>query len=363
MRPVGHPPGGRHPRPTTGRLGRGPLCHLWMLFALGCAGEALDPALVARVDHHIHLLSPTLIADWKSMGVPFSRPDSAYTSVAHLLRADSGLAQAVVASMAYLYGNQEFRDGLRLDEAAEAARVRQENDHVAAQAASHPGRLAGFCSVQPFRPYATAEIRRCRDSLSLPGLKLHLGQALADYADSTHLAILAGIAAWADSTHTALLLHLDPQRRGVEVADIRRFIDQVLAPHSGLQVIVAHFGGSGGLGPWTRDLAGAFADWLAGLGEGARPGVQFDLSAVLLRRDSEGVPATTPEELAMLAPLIGRLGISRIVFGSDYPVFDPFVYAAFVSERGGLTLAQLNAISRNRAPVLQRLGGGAAAEP
>jgi len=327
--------------------------HLGMLLAGACA-EQRDPVVVPQADHHVHLLSPSLIADWKSMGVPFARPDSAYTGVPHLFR-DSGLTQVAVASMAYLYGNAEFRDGLGLSVEAEEQRARAENDHLAGHAALLGQQAAGFCSVQPFRPYALAESRRCRDSLGLPGLKLHLGQAQADYADSAQLATLARIAAWADSTDTTLLLHLDPQRRSVESADIRRFIDQVLTPNPGLEVIVAHFGGSGGLGMWTRQVAGVFADWLAAGGAGFRPGVQFDLSAVLLARDSEGVPATTDEEAAHLAPLVARLGSTRVLFGSDYPVFDPYAYAEFVVRRGGLTAMQVDTILRNRAPVLQRL--------
>lgn len=270
------------------------------------------------------------------------------------------MEQALLVSMAYLYGHQDFRDGLRLTVETEASRVRAENTRIAREAAKHPDRFAGACSVHPFRPYAVAEIRYCRDSLGLPALKLHLGQAQADFQDEEQLATLAHIAAWADSTGTAILLHIDPQRRGVETADMRRVIDRVLAPYPGLEVVIAHLGGSGGLGAWTQAVAGVFAEWLAAEGDGARPAVLFDLSAVLLSRDSEGIPATTPEEAAQLAPLIQRLGLSRIVFGSDYPVFDPYDYATFVAERSMLDPDQLEAIARNRAPVLRRLAGDAA---
>ncbi|MGE0354110.1 MAG: amidohydrolase family protein [Gemmatimonadales bacterium] len=304
-------------------------------------------------DHHVHILSPALVRDWKSLGVPFTRPDSVYTSAAALLAPSvtggEGLAGVVLVPMAHFYGNAELRGALRLSPDEEAARVRQENDFVAREAARTPGRALAFCSVNHRRPYAWDELRRCRRELLSPGIKLHLASAGTDLRDEDQLAELARIAAWADAERIVLLLHFDPQARGLEVTDVERFIARVLDPYPDLRVTIAHLGGSGGYGPWTRDVFRTFIAWLEN-SPAPRPAVMFDLSAVILARESEGVPATTVEEAAALAPDLRRAGLGRILFGSDYPVFDPPAYAELLRERAGLSPEELRTILSNRRP-------------
>lgn len=120
------------------------------------------------VDHHVHLLSPQLVEDWKSLRVPFSRPDSVYTSLAGLL-SDPALEGAMVASMGYLYGSASFRQQLALGPGEELAGVRREHDHLASEVRRAPERVRGFCAVNPRRPYALGELTRCRDALGLRG--------------------------------------------------------------------------------------------------------------------------------------------------------------------------------------------------
>ena len=52
-------------------------------------------------------------------------------------------------------------------------KVRAENDWTAAQVAQFPDRLVAFCSFNPLREYALAELNRCAKSGSFRGLKLH----------------------------------------------------------------------------------------------------------------------------------------------------------------------------------------------
>lgn len=324
-----------------GRLVAAPL----LLVLAACGGPPPDPgaADVPLFDHHVHLLSPALVADWKSLGVPFSRPDSVYTSVAGLL-ATPRFEGALVISMAYLYGSSGFRQGLPLDDAAEYRGVRGENDHVAAEIRRAPDRLIGFCAVNPRRPYAARELARCRDSLGLRGVKLHLGNADVDPRDSTHVAAVAAVAAWAATSGLPLVLHLDPQRPDLDLAHLEPLLRAVIDPHPRLDVVVAHLGGSGGYGDWTRQVAQAVARRIPG-----RQGrLLLDLSAVVLERQSEGVPPTTPEEADRLAADLRRFGLGHVVFGTDYPVFDPPGYEATLRERLTLTPQELDSILGNR---------------
>ncbi len=324
---------------------------------LAMAAPAQDPPPPALADHHVHVLSPTLVRDWKSLGVPFSRPDDAYTSVAGLLEPvagrgdDSPLRQALLVPMAHFYGNQEFRGGLGLSLEQEHARVRGENDHVAAEAARYPARAVALCSVDFVRPYAWDEMRRCRRELRSPGLKLHLASAGADIRDLAQLGLLERIAAWAESENVSLLLHVDTRRSGLEAEDLTRFFEHVLLPHPRLEVVIAHLGGSGGYGPWTRAVFGALAGRVPR--EPRRgPAIFFDLSAVLLEKESEGVPPTTAEEAAALAGDLRRLGLDRVLFGSDYPVFEPVAYARQLAERLGLSDLELGQLLANRTSLL-----------
>jgi predicted TIM-barrel fold metal-dependent hydrolase len=305
--------------------------------------EAAAPADGPIFDHHVHLLSPALVGDWKSLGVPFSRPDSVYTSMAGLL-ATPRFAGAYVLSMAYLYSSAAFRQGLPLDAAQEYAAVRGENDHVAAEVRRAPDRLTGFCGVNPRRPYADRELARCRDSLGLRGVKVHLANADVDPRDPEHVEAVAAVAGWAESGGQVLLIHLDPMRPDLDIEDMEPLLRRVIDSHPRLPIVVAHLGGSGGYGEWSQQMARAVARRIAG-----RQGrLVLEVSGLVLERESEGVPPTTPEEAAALSADLRRIGLGNVVFGSDYPVFDPVAYQAALRERLTLTPVELDSIFANR---------------
>lgn len=343
------------------RLRRAHLALLPALLSLACRGSA--PATVeeshpALFDHHVHLLGPRLVREWKSIGVPFSRPDEFYHSVDGWFDgtpapADGpALAGAVLVPMAHFYGNAEFREALGLSLEEEEAAVREENEHVARAAARRPERTIALASADLLRPYALEELARMRREFHVPGVKLHLGSAGFDFRDEAHLAALEAVVTWAAREDLWVLLHLDPQRRGTETSDVRRLLERVLGPHPELVVVIPHLGGSGGFGPWTQAVLATCTEWLADEARAGRPrpGVRFDLSAVPMIRASEGVPPSTPAELAALAPALRRLGLERLLFGSDFPVFDPREHARFLAERTGLTRAELERILVQRLP-------------
>jgi len=311
------------------------------------ASPAAASAATLPGDHHVHLLGPRLLRDWKALGARFSRADPVYQSADGLLRGSDGqpseVERVVLVPMAHLYGNSEFRAGLALSLEDERARLAAENDHVAREAARWPERAVALCSVSVLRPYLWEELRRCRGKLQSAGLKLHLASSEVDLRRPEHLAIVEAVAAWAEAEGLPILLHLDPQLRGHTVEDIRRFARVVLEPHPRLAVVVAHLGGSGGYGPWTRSVFTALLDWLeerAAAGD-PRPEVRFDLSAVVLEEESEGVAPTTAEEAAALAADLRRAGFARLLLGSDYPVFSPRRTAQLLAERAGLTSTEL----------------------
>lgn len=295
------------------------------------------------VDHHVHLLGPDIMRDWRALGVTFSRPDSVYTSAtAWLATQGTGVARVVFVPMAHLYGSGELIDALALDVAAQRTRVARENDHVAREAARLGDRAVALCSAPVLAPFALDEFARCHAELDVAGIKLHLAASGVDLRNDAHLRQLARIAAWAEQFGLPMLLHLDTQRRGTNVSHIRRFADVVLAQHAALHVIVAHAGGSGGYGGWTRSVLGTLLTWLSETeaAEGARRPIWIDLSAVILEQESEGVPASTPAERAALRADVRAAGLDRFVFGSDAPVFEPARSASVLRDVLGLTPAE-----------------------
>jgi uncharacterized protein len=320
------------------------------------------PTASAVIDHHVHLLGPELIRDWKSVGARFSRPDPTYLSPAALLesgaseqaRPGPAIDRVVLVPMAHLYANSGMRESLGSSLEQEQAKVRMENDHVSREAARWPGRAVALCSVNPLRPYAQEELDRCKDELRVAGIKVHVASNQIDLREAEHRAALARLAGSVDAANMTLLIHLDPQRRGHTREHITAFANAVLGPHPRLRVIVAHLGGSGGYADWTQAVFGSLLDWLeARQADGdSRDHVYFDISAVYLERESEGVPATTPAQAAALAVDLRRAGLDRLLFGSDYPVFDPGRYARLLRDEVGLTEAELATIQANSPPGL-----------
>lgn len=324
---------------------------------LGCRAPAPGPAPTPRgpglFDHHVHLLSPTLVRDWKSLGVPFSRPDEVYLTADGLFAArdedpSERLEGALLVPMAHFYGNAEFREALGIDLDAEHARVRAENDHVAAEAARRPDRTRALVSVDLLRPYALEEIARGIHEHHVAGVKVHLASAGFRFDDAAHVAALERVAARVERAGLLLLLHVDPQYRGLQTTDVRRLLDEAFRSHPDLRLLIAHCGGSGGIGPWPQSVLRTIGEWLADERAAGRPrpDVHVDLSAVPMIRESEGVPPSTDEEVATLAPLVRAVGVERFVFGSDAPVFDPREHARFLRERCGFTADELATIFR-----------------
>ncbi len=310
----------------------------------------------AVADHHVHLLSPALVEDWKRLGARFSREPAAYLSMAGLMKADSDarmiLDAALVVPMAHLYGDADFRRGLGLTLDAEQARVRAENMGVAAEALRYGGRVTATCSVPALRPYALDELQFCHRSLDVLGLKLHLASSGVDLREADHLASVTELLAYADANGLFVLLHLDPQRRGTESTDIETFIEKVLEPYPELPISIAHLGGSGGYGAWTRTVFLTLVEWLErerASGRG-RDKVYFDLSAVVLKERREGLDATTIDELDLLAGDLRSLGFSQLLFGSDYPVFMPHSVLDSLVDGLKLTPAEVDQLLVNRFP-------------
>jgi uncharacterized protein len=318
----------------------------------GCGGtDAPSEQLDIAVDHHVHLLSPRLVDDWKSVGVLFSRPESAYVSSTAAL--PRPWTRAFLVSMAHVYGSPEVRAALNLDLVSERLRVRGENEHIGREAARDRESLVGFCSVPLLRPYADEELAYCSGALGIPGIKIHLPAMGLSLSDPAHVQLLARVAERAERERIAILIHISPVDGELSLQELQTFIDDIIAPHPDLELYLAHLGGNGGYRVSARRVVqGMSAFFRSTENAGQRP-VYLEISGALLSRRSDGVPASRRSDATRLADDLRALGLERVLFGSDYPVFDAPEFATLLRDRLPLTEAELALLMTNLSPRLR----------
>lgn len=275
---------------------------------------------VVRVDHHLHILSPELLSRWRAAGGGFPLPDSAYLRGREILRraeAQGGL----LLSMGHALGSPSLRRDLALTPEAERDLVRGLHDHLARETASLEGKAVGFCSVPLLLPWALNELRRCREELGILGVKLHLPVSGVDLRRPEHLSLVASIARDAAVQGAPLLIHLAPPVGHLTAGEVRDFFQEVVLPNPELEVILAHLGGNGGYRASARRVVAE----LIRLKEEEDPGhplrVRLELSGVILTGVTLGVPPLSIRDARDLVADLRRVGLERVLFGSDYPVF------------------------------------------
>jgi predicted TIM-barrel fold metal-dependent hydrolase len=308
------------------------------------AGQAEHP----RYDHHVHLLSPTLIADWKSLGMPFSRADEEYSDAQRVLQ-NVRAERAIAVSMAHLYSSDGFAE-LEKVQTSEAECVASENDFIAGCCAQHPDRLVGFFSLNPLREYAQAEFERCRIQPGLVGLKLHLPACGIDLTNQLHFQQLQQTFAACADHRLPILIHVfygeeDPLA-------VARFWELVEA-HPDLQLILAHVGSSGGFNQLSLALLDGYVALRQSNPRWQSSPIYFDLSGAVLTEETDGAPPTSEAWCEKLSQAMPRVGWDRFLPASDYPVFAPDQLAGVLRDKLKLPEERVRQILENRAPVLK----------
>jgi predicted TIM-barrel fold metal-dependent hydrolase len=320
------------------------MARLWwasILFALH--GVALaQPAPTA--DHHQHVFGPNIVA---LLGASGSRLQPISTDEVIALLDAAGIRKAVLLSVAYLYATP----GRNVED--EFAKVRAENDWTAQEAAKHPDRLRAFCGVNPLKEYALEEIARCARHPGLrQGLKLHLGNADVQLEKPEHAEQLARVFRAANEHRMAIVVHMRASfrnKRAYGTEQARVFVEKLLAAAPDIMVQVAHMAGAG---PGYDDapaheVMGFLADAAARRDPRMR-NVWFDVASIVDRDISPG-------NAKLLAGLIRKVGVERVVYGSDAAAGDNLrpreAWAAFL--KLPLTPEEFTLIARNEAPYLR----------
>lgn len=293
-----------------------------------------DSIPAPRYAAHQHLISPafTKIID---------QPELDGAALVKLLDT-AGIERGVVLSMGYSFGDE--RKAAKVPDPDRA--TRDENDWTSQQVTSSSGRLLGFCSVNPLRESAFAEIDRCLTLPGIVGLKLHFGNSGVSLRDSAVARRMEKVFALANAHHAAIVVHLR-SRGGTNYGaeDAQLFIDRLLPNAPDVVVQVAHLAGGGDFPDYAEQAMDVFAKAIE-RGDPRTRKLYFDQTTV-------ATPETTAEDGARIARIIRRVGVSRVFFGSDMPVGGnppPAEGWAIFRAKVPLTVAEMRAIALNEPP-------------
>jgi predicted TIM-barrel fold metal-dependent hydrolase len=214
---------------------------------------------------------------------------------------DAGIQRATVLSVAYWFGNPDTPSQ------DEYAKVREENDWTAQQAARFPDRLIAFCGFNPLKDYALQEIERCAKLPHVKGLKLHFGNSWVDVHNPEHVEKVRRVFAAANEHRLAIAAHLwtDPEY-GREEAEI--FLNQILPAAPDIPVQIAHLAGGGGGPGYTDKALEVFANAIVA-NDPRTKNLYFDIATV--------ADGQSKEALQNLAERMRQVGLNRILYGTD----------------------------------------------
>lgn len=252
----------------------------------------------------------------------------------------AGIKRAVVLSNAYWFGSR-ISPGLQ----DEYAKVRAENDWAADQVARYPERLVGFCSVNPLKDYALQEIDRCASNRIFKGLKLHFGMSQVDLKNPEHVQKVRQVFAAANKHRLPIIVHVRADRTyGREHAEV--LLNRILPTAPDITVQIAHLWGGEA---FSESALTVYADAVSAK-QPATKNLYFDLTELeLVLRGQE-------ESLKKVAALMRRIGLRRVLWGSDGPRFgDAPSSEAWKAFRAALPLTQseFKTIAGNVAPYLR----------
>lgn len=277
-------------------------CFLLLLLS-GCTStHSPSPGVPApQVDHHQHLFSPAVAA---LITGDAASPGIAADDVIALLD-QAGIRRALVLSVAYTWAsaNRTVDD--------EYGNVKRENDWASQQVARYPDRMRLFCSVNPLKSYALAEIDRCAADAQLRhGLKLHFGNSDVDLANPDNVAQVRKVFGAASAHRMPIVVHMRTsisKGRRYGRAEALVFLNELLPAAADVPVQIAHLTGAGGYD--SDAVLEVFVDAIARRDPRVK-NLWFDVTSVVTADIS-------PENARLVAKRLRQVGLRRVLYGSD----------------------------------------------
>jgi len=325
---------------------------IFLPMGLSSCGKEAKRTGAAR-DCHIHLISPDACSklqafieqnDIKGYDITATGADRV---IAMLDQAS--VNRATVFSGAYFMGI----DGIAAMGGDEYANTKAENDWSAQQVSEYPDRLDLFCSFNPLKDYAVAELDRCVDELHVKGLKLHFAASGVDLKNPEHLRRLEAVFAEAEKQDIPVLMHFsppDPERLAYDTEEVQNFIEQVLVPHPDIRVCFPHLAGGGSVTPTQLDAMRTIMTAYDSNPSLTKENVFVDISGIIVPSVQSYGGATieppTDEQLAQAVDLMRQWGMERVLYGCDFPLSPP-QEALSLDARFPLSVEEYNRIMNN----------------
>lgn len=296
------------------------------------------------VDHHVHVMSPSLIKLWKSMGIPFSKPDAAYADMDSIF-ARLGSNRVKLISMAYVYSSSEF--GTQECNIKEC--VEEENNYLAAAKMKNPDKILAYYGIDPMTEFAIDELKRCHNILKLDGLKMHFNASQIYLSERKYQSKVKEILSYAGKNNIPVLLHFDNSHRRFGMPDLKILSDSILALIPSLHLQIAHLGTSGGFNSRTKHFIDSFLELTAKADHPLnKHRVTFDISAVALDKESDGVQKMDEDGFRELAEYLRKIGFEKLVFGTDYPLYSSQEYLNILIDKVKLTKTEISILLNSK---------------
>ncbi|MGH9655378.1 MAG: amidohydrolase family protein [Bryobacteraceae bacterium] len=224
----------------------------------------------------------------------------------------AGIQLAIVLSAAYSLANPN-----KPAIPNEYEQVKAENDWAGAQVAQYRKRLDGFCSVNPLRPYALAEIARCGRNPNLRnGLHLHFGNSDVRLDHPQNVAQVRRVFRAANQQQMTIVVHLHANgdhHRPYGAKEARIFLEKVVPEAPDVAIQIAHLAGAGGYDdPTTDEALLVFVKAIARKDPRMKT-IYFDVSGITL-------PGMWKDKASLIVKRIRQIGIKRILYGSDVAI-------------------------------------------
>jgi predicted TIM-barrel fold metal-dependent hydrolase len=319
-------------------------CIILLLIAIVACGQQKDsdsgPSLEKTIyDDHVHIMSTTLISEWKKIGINFSKSDAYYADVDTILALDKANKVNLIG-MGYVFLNRDYYQG---DDGYEM--MKQENDYILSVFQKHPDMIVPYIAVDPLNSNASSEIDRCYSKNPKVGLKLHFNVSQVYLTEPEHASKVKTIFKKAEELNIPILLHFDNGHPKFGHPDVQILIDTILKDIEPVKLQIAHFGTSGGFNQKTKNVIDAYLEMKSKITSYHH--IVFDISAVALDKDSEGVSKLSDEEFSELKDYVHKLGFKYITFGTDYPLYDTEGYIKVLKKKVGFTENQIEMIIAN----------------
>ena len=267
------------------------------------SSQTQSDQIAPAADHHQHVFSPAYTAKFLPAG---SKSITAQDVIALMDKA--GSRRAVLLANGYSFG----RPGSEPPNEYEA--VKADNDGAGAQAASFPRRLVAFCGFNPLKEYALTELARCaKDPHLRKGIKLHFGSSDVQTEIPEHFEKLKKVFQAANSHRMAIVVHMRAsisKKRPYGPEQARAFLELLsYAPDSPVQVAHLASSGPGYMDPAAHSVIEVLADAIEKKDPRTRK-LWFDVA-------SNAHPRNSPETSELMVKFIRRIGVKRILYGTD----------------------------------------------